>query len=495
MAVVSSCSVLTCKDQFHPIKGVIQIKRGLPNASLPFQKRKQKFDVFSMIHIQSSLKFVKHIGVPLLKVYNTNIHKDSSPGAHKRAKPCGKTINKERQLKALDTYFSKLHNERDVQQKSWSSVEKIETFLEGEENQVTSSLLLKVNKTENVDTTNRNKLKTELGLLDHYFGKLSTGTGTGERSSNCDEEFLGKKSTETPNPVNIELNRKEIMTTEQRYKHLENVQDQNRQMLSDSDTIQDYAFTYNEASDFHFVSILASINIAVFLFEIASPIKNSDVEQLSLPLMYGAKINKLILDGEWWRLLTPMFLHSGFLHVCLGCWVLLTFGPQVCRGYGPFTFILLYLLGGICGNLTSFIHTPELTVCGTGPVFAIIGAWLVYQYQNKGVISREVSESMFWKAVIATALSFLLSNFGRIDDWTHLGATLSGIVFGFLTCPTLHLNNAPLKNDQKEGFALIQQQAGPCKSLAIFSAIILVLSFLAFFLETQLAELELDVIL
>lgn len=55
-------------------------------------------------------------------------------------------------------------------------------------------------------------------------------------------------------------------------------------------------------------SLLAGINIAVFLFEIASPIRNSDVEQLSLPLIYGAKINKLILLGEWWRLLTPMFL-------------------------------------------------------------------------------------------------------------------------------------------------------------------------------------------
>lgn len=54
-------------------------------------------------------------------------------------------------------------------------------------------------------------------------------------------------------------------------------------------------------------SLLAAINIAVFLFEIASPV-SSEVEHLSLPLIYGAKINKLILLGEWWRLLTPMFL-------------------------------------------------------------------------------------------------------------------------------------------------------------------------------------------
>lgn len=57
--------------------------------------------------------------------------------------------------------------------------------------------------------------------------------------------------------------------------------------------------------------------------------------------------------------------HSGIFHVALGCWVLLTFGPQVCRGYGSFTFFLIYILGGISGNLTSFLHTPDLTVGGT----------------------------------------------------------------------------------------------------------------------------------
>lgn len=55
-------------------------------------------------------------------------------------------------------------------------------------------------------------------------------------------------------------------------------------------------------------STLVSINIAVFLFEIASPVKGSYYNLYSLPMMYGAKVNDLIMLGEWWRLLTPMFL-------------------------------------------------------------------------------------------------------------------------------------------------------------------------------------------
>ncbi|KAL6646894.1 hypothetical protein ACP70R_015588 [Stipagrostis hirtigluma subsp. patula] len=256
-------------------------------------------------------------------------------------------------------------------------------------------------------------------------------------------------------------------------------------------SIEDYYLIMedDETSSFWLTNLLAAINIAVLLFEIASPVKNSENEYLSLPLIYGAKINNLILSGEWWRLLTPMCLHSGFLHIALGCWVLLTFGPRVCRAYGQMTFFLIYILGGVCGNFTSFVHTPELTVCGTGPVFSLIGAWLVYQSQNKEVIERDVSESMFRQAVMAAALSLLLSTFGRIDNWAHLGATVSGLFFGYLTCPGIKVDNAA-KSGQKEAVALVRLQADPCRSIAIFAISIVALVALFFAYGTQFNILE-----
>ncbi|KAL8476592.1 hypothetical protein ACS0TY_029042 [Phlomoides rotata] len=242
----------------------------------------------------------------------------------------------------------------------------------------------------------------------------------------------------------------------------------------------------DEASDFYLIGALASINIAVFLFDIATPVKSSYFELVSLPMVYGAKINDLILTGEWWRLVTPMFLHSGILHIAIGSWALFTFGLQVSREYGSFTFLLIYALGGISGNLFSYFHTAEPTVGGTGPVFAIIGAWLIYQVQNKDVITKNAYERMFQSAIITTALICVLSNFSPIDDWAHFGAAFTGIAYGFVTCPTVQVKDASSQAGRQERITLVQRFADPCKSLMYFSLFILLLSCLLLVIEPPL---------
>lgn len=58
--------------------------------------------------------------------------------------------------------------------------------------------------------------------------------------------------------------------------------------------------------------------------------------------------------------------------------------------------------------------------CSQGPVFAVIGAWLMYQIQNRDVIANDASENLFQKAIIITALGFILSSLGPIDEWYGL---------------------------------------------------------------------------
>ncbi|XP_059645623.1 RHOMBOID-like protein 9, chloroplastic isoform X1 [Cornus florida] len=398
----------------------------------------------------------------------------------------------EKQLKALDSYFGKLQN--DASQPSSDSLDK---------------------RFEHFDSRGQFKAKKWLGSLDNYLAKekkedkfvlllgllhISFKFMIHHRRKCFPFKIITTISRYLMMLTNLCPDRKpknylssasdgETSEVASRYAKRDSGRD-GRQKLKNYVDNKDAEGSYDETSDLYLISILVSIDIAVFLFEIASPIRNSDL--FSLPLMYGAKVNDLIIIGEWWRLLTPMFLHSGILHVALGCWVLLTFGPQVSRVYGSFTFFLIYILGGISGNLTSFLHTPEPTVGGTGPVFAIIGAWLVYQIQNRDVPTKDVSESMFQKAIIATALSFVLSNFGPIDDWTHFGAAFTGVVYGFLTCPTLQVEDSS-KTGQEEGITLVRRYADPCKSLIVFSLFVLLLSSLVFIIDPPLNSLADDI--
>ncbi|KAH6755952.1 hypothetical protein C2S53_007078 [Perilla frutescens var. hirtella] len=249
----------------------------------------------------------------------------------------------------------------------------------------------------------------------------------------------------------------------------------------------------NEASesDLYLIGVLVSINIAVFLFEIATPINSSAFELFSLPKVYGAKINNLILIGEWWRLVTPMFLHSGIIHISLGSWALFTFGLEVSKKYGSFTFLLLYVLGGISGNLISFLHTLEPSVGGTEPIFAIIGAWFIYQIQNKDDISEAEYERMFQSAIITTVCICVLGNFGPIDDWAHFGTAFVGIAYGFVTCPIIQVKDASTEAGRQERITLVKRYSDPCKSLLYFSVFLLLLSCLLLVFEPPL---ELDLI-
>ncbi|XP_068304009.1 RHOMBOID-like protein 9, chloroplastic isoform X1 [Pyrus communis] len=392
-------------------------------------------------------------------------------------------------LRSLDSYFGKLQN-------------------------VTNLPLDNSNKTrEQPLGKNSGQLRLKKGLesLDDFLGKLNRKGGD---SANSTSSYVDLTTEEIPIAKPTAINRdsgkgdKRVLKT---YRNpISKREDLGRKNSQDP-------LEYNEISDLYLIqvksgsssgirtfcffvlcvgcrSILGSVNIAVFLFEIASPVRNTDLGLFSLPLLYGAKINDLILVGEWWRLVTPVFLHSGLFHIAVGCWGLVAFGPKVCRGYGSFTFFLIYILGGVSGNLISFLHTPEPTVGGTGPIFSMIGAWLAYQVQNKAIIAKDVSESMFQKAVITTLLSFVLSIFGPIDDWTHFGAAFTGVAYGFLTCPTLQLDDASSSptSGQEEGIALVRRSADPCKSLFFFALFVLVLSSILFFVDPPLHVIASD---
>lgn len=167
------------------------------------------------------------------------------------------------------------------------------------------------------DATKSKSAGKQLESLDSYFQKLKVD-GANESSSvspNKNEEFLERGDPFEDYLGKVNKDEKfvsvapsiNIDTAEEVYLTRSSAKGEWKK-LKDYVTLKADDDSELNSSDFYLIGILISINIAVFLFEIASPVQTSELELFSLPSIYGAKINHLILLGEWWRLVTPMFL-------------------------------------------------------------------------------------------------------------------------------------------------------------------------------------------
>ena len=76
---------------------------------------------------------------------------------------------------------------------------------------------------------------------------------------------------------------------------------------------------------------------------------------------FGAKYNPYILQGEWWRFITPIFIHIGFLHLALNSMALYYLGSSVERIYGSVRFLAIYLFAGFAGVVASFVFNTTLS--------------------------------------------------------------------------------------------------------------------------------------
>src|SRR5699024_5481851 len=110
--------------------------------------------------------------------------------------------------------------------------------------------------------------------------------------------------------------------------------------------------------------ILVLVNLFMFLYvEING---GSTLENL---VKFGAKYNPAIIDGQWWRIISSMFLHVGFIHFLMNMIALYYLGIAVERIYGSWRFFIIYLSAGIGGGLASFAFTINVAAGASGAIF------------------------------------------------------------------------------------------------------------------------------
>ncbi|HHQ0953197.1 TPA: rhomboid family intramembrane serine protease, partial [Listeria innocua] len=149
-------------------------------------------------------------------------------------------------------------------------------------------------------------------------------------------------------------------------------------------------------------------------------------------IKWGGKFNPLIYAGEWWRFISPIFLHSGLIHLASNAVMLYIVGAWAERIYGKWRYILILLLGGICGNIASFALNMNLSVGASTAVFAVMGALLYLVVLKPNLYAKTIGTSI----ASLVAINLLIDVFStQIDIAGHIG----GLVGGFLLAGALSL--------------------------------------------------------
>ncbi|SEM94124.1 rhomboid protease GluP [bacterium A37T11] len=155
---------------------------------------------------------------------------------------------------------------------------------------------------------------------------------------------------------------------------------------------------------------------------------------------WGANFRIETQDGQWWRMLTCIFLHASFFHLVFNMYALYYIGAVLEPILGRWRFLTAYLLAGIAGSMVS-IYWNEFIVCigASGAIFGMYGLYLALLSTN--LVDARLRWSFMGSILIFVGYSLLggFTNDG-VDNAAHVGGLLTGIVLGFALYPTLKGN-------------------------------------------------------
>ena len=176
--------------------------------------------------------------------------------------------------------------------------------------------------------------------------------------------------------------------------------------------------------------------VAVFL-GMALAAKNVPIDggfPAELAFHWGANVGPYTLSGQWWRLLTYMFLHGSLFHIAFNMWCLWDLGTMCESLYGRWTFGILYLTTGVAGGVASVGWNPHvLSVGASGAIFGLAGALVASFYLGEFSQPKIAIQSVLKSLVFFLGFNLFFGGlFQGIDNACHVGGLVSGLILGAL---------------------------------------------------------------
>lgn len=199
---------------------------------------------------------------------------------------------------------------------------------------------------------------------------------------------------------------------------------------SEHDEFKEVLDSINPLGEFKFIAIIFWINVLVYVVMILLGVHFLS-PTADVLLRYGGVSRPTVLSGEYWRLLTSNFIHSGAMHLMLNIYALILVSTFLRDYLKTFQLLLFYLICGVYASITSiYWHSDTVSVGASGAIFGLVGILFILHIFQKLHADDEKAAGA-WFALLPLGLCFLLGlGSAGIDNAAHIGGLLSGVIFG-----------------------------------------------------------------
>ncbi|WP_170227690.1 rhomboid family intramembrane serine protease [Mucilaginibacter frigoritolerans] len=175
--------------------------------------------------------------------------------------------------------------------------------------------------------------------------------------------------------------------------------------------------------------IIIALNVLVFLVMVFAGLGVISFDSHDL-LKLGANFRPKTIDGEWWRLLTSIFLHAGLMHLfanMVGLFLVAIFLEPL---LGRLKYAVAYLICGVVASGASILwHPATISIGASGAIMGLYGVLLALLTTNK--IHTNAKRSILIITLPLVAINLFLGFFGGVDNAAHVGGLLCGLLMGY----------------------------------------------------------------
>ncbi len=151
-------------------------------------------------------------------------------------------------------------------------------------------------------------------------------------------------------------------------------------------------------------------------------------------VVLGGNYKPLVLEGEYYRLFTAMFLHGDIQHLAFNMYSLWALGSNLEIMMPKWKYVILYLVSGLGGSYLSHLMMGDIVSIGaSGAIFGLLGALIGYVMRNREMFRRGALMNLLVIAGINLAWGFQPGS--GIDNFGHLGGLITGFLLSLIIKP------------------------------------------------------------